>query len=207
MSLNRKIFVAIPNQGVNVVGITAFLVRNQKYIFELDMPFKRPIYFNRNQYMQEFIKSGADWLLMIDSDTVPPINAMEIIDKIIKENKDIKVLSGWYNTYNQILNKILPVFFKKDVKGFFRTYTDKELKNMFKSNIFRVDGVGGGFLLVHRDAIKNMEKPYFDNVYNKDKTSLIESEDLYFSDKIKEQGFKIYVTPKIRCTHIKNLPI
>ncbi len=199
--------VTIPNTGAVRIELVPFLLANVDYIKMFDCPSKRPIYYNRNQYMETFKESSCDWLLMIDSDTIPPIDAMKKLEDVLKLNPSIKVASGWYNTFNVTINKVHPVFFWADGDGIFKNYSDQELESIEKKRFQIVDGVGGGFLLVHKSVINKLKKPFFKNVYNQEITKLFVSEDLYFSNKIKKAGEFIYLIPNIKCIHIKNINI
>ena len=199
---NKKFFFAIPNTGEVRIEMLSFLLTNTQYMNIISTPSKRPIYFNRNQYMEDFISSDCEWLLMIDSDTIPPINALYQATEILDKNKEIKVLSGWYNTFNRPLNKVIPVFFDYKENKYIN-YSDSELDIIKKNKIYEIKGCGGGFLIIHRDVINQLKKPYFKNIYNKEFTKLQLSEDLYLCGNIRDLGYKIYLAPQIKCSHIK----
>ncbi len=205
-SIKKNLMIAIPNTGVVRIELIPFLMANVDYIHTFDCPSKRPIYFNRNQYMKTFLESGCDWLLMIDSDTIPPIDALEKIEAFLNDYEDgkIKVISGWYNTYNITINKVHPVFFWKDGEGIYKNFSDEEQEAIEKEKFHIIDGCGGGFLLVHKDVIIKLSKPFFKNNYDNDITQLTLSEDLYFCSKIQNEAKeKIYLLPSIKCIHIK----
>jgi hypothetical protein len=204
--IRKNLMVAIPNTGAVRIEMLPFLLSNVNYIKELTIPSRRPIYYNRNKYITDFINSDCKWLLMIDSDTIPPLNSLESIEKILKEHPFIKILSGIYNTYNITLNKILPVLFKYEEKNY-RNYSEEKIKEINTNELSEVDGCGGGFLLVHRSVIEAMKKPYFNNIYDSNIENLILSEDLYFCSQAQKLGFNIYTTSLIKCIHIKQINI
>ncbi len=208
--IKKNLMVTIPNTGNVRIEMIPFLLANVGYIHTFDCPSKRPIYFNRNQYMETFLKTGCDWLLMIDSDTIPPIDALDKIEAFLNdfEEDKIKVISGWYNTYNILINKIHPVFFWQDAEGLYKNYSDEEQAQIEKEKFHIIDGCGGGFMLVHKDVVVKLKKPYFKNNYDNDITQLTLSEDLYFCNKIQQEAkAKIYLLPNIKCAHIKSLNI
>jgi len=45
--------------------------------------------------------------------------------------------------------------------GIFKNYSDQELESIEKKRFQIVDGVGGGFLLVHKSVINKLKKPFF----------------------------------------------
>ena len=71
-----------------------------------------------------------------------------------------------------------------------------------EERLIKVDGVGTGMLLVHRDVFKAIDPPWFKFQYTPD--GLIElSEDYYFSEKAKKAGFELFIDPNCVCGHAK----
>ena len=67
--------------------------------------------------------------------------------------------------------------------------------------------VGGTCLLVHRRVLEKLKPPYQKTTFNESCTDVKLSEDVYFIDKIREAGFKIWVDPRVQCHHWHNFDL
>ena len=72
---------------------------------------------------------------------------------------------------------------------------------------FKAYRVGGTCMLIARHVLEKLEPPYRKVDYNDSWTDVKLSEDMYFSDKIREAGFDIWCDPLIACHHFHNLDI
>lgn len=79
---------------------------------------------------------------------------------------------------------------------------DELPKKLFKA--YRVGGTG---LLVRRDVLEKLKPPYQVTTYNDSYTGVTLSEDIYFSNKVREAGFDIWVDPAVQCHHFHKLDI
>jgi GT2 family glycosyltransferase len=66
---------------------------------------------------------------------------------------------------------------------------------------------GGTCLLVRRDALQKIRTPYQKWTYDERQEKATLSEDVYFSDKLKQAGFDIWVLPEVRCSHYHNFDL
>jgi hypothetical protein len=133
-------------------------------------------------------------IIFIDSDIVW---TKEDLKKIIESDKDFIV--GTYvltDTVNSSVREINSEVFM----------TVNELKN--KKEIFEIHSSGLGFMSCSFNAIKNIKYPWFDveetivSEGNKKYQKTI-GEDIYFFNKIKNAGYKIFADPSIKVGHIK----
>jgi GT2 family glycosyltransferase len=67
--------------------------------------------------------------------------------------------------------------------------------------LFKAKRVGGTTLLIRRDVLEKLTPPYQKSTFNEDITQQIESEDYFFSDKIRKAGYTIFVDPDVICHH------
>jgi hypothetical protein len=67
--------------------------------------------------------------------------------------------------------------------------------------LFRAHRIGGTGLLVRRDVLEKLKSPYQKTTYNEKNTGVTLSEDIYFSEKVREAGFDLWVDPAIECEH------
>lgn len=153
----------------------------------------------RNHIHDRFLeRSKAPFLLMIDSDVLPP---PDTIERLLKHN--LPVVSGVYHKKEKF-----PV---KDEEGnegivqrpvvydYVRFDEDSQVfkfHNRFKdgTGLEKVDGVGAGCLMLRRDVCEKIGKsPY--NLKNG-------GEDLSFCRKITGCGYDIFVDWDLKCGHI-----
>lgn len=77
-----------------------------------------------------------------------------------------------------------------------------------KDELIEVDSVGGACLLVNMDVFKNISPPYFDFIQNPDPTVKYGiGEDVYFCNKVKQVGYKIYVDTRCANKHIGSIEV
>ena len=142
------------------------------------------VFRSRNNIVNSAMKINATHLLFIDSDHTFPFYALK---KLIDSNK--RIISACYR------NRLLP----DRLAG-----TDKKkmpLRNDL-SGIQEVGGVGGGFLLINMDVFKKIGKPYFMLFTDKDGEQFAKGHDIYFCDKAREAGEKIYMDYDLKLEHL-----
>lgn len=98
----------------------------------------------------------------------------DAIAKLMERNVDI--VGARYN------KKILPV--------------ESTVKQELNGQMAEVPFVPTGFILINCDVFKKIGKPWFSFMDD------AESEDVYFCDKAKKHGFKIYCDPTIQIGHL-----
>jgi hypothetical protein len=104
---------------------------------------------NRNTIVSEFLKSDAEWLFWIDSDTLVPVGAFE---RMVAQGKTM--VSGLY--YGK--NPPHPPIAYMAYNGAF-TPLDKMIK-WEKGEIVKVDAVGFGCMLTHRSVFTDILANY-----------------------------------------------
>ena len=146
----------------------------------------------RNTIIKNFLASGANYLLFIDSDQIWEPDSLAKAYKLI-QHKDVDIVSGIYFTKNK---PHLPVIKRLDMRaGCYNIITK------WGNEPFEVDGAGMGFMLIPRYVVEKMKTPYCDWVGGF-------SEDLYFCLKAKkDHGFKIWADPQIHLGHITKTTI
>lgn len=169
-----------------------------------------PISVARNEAVEDFLKDESfTHLFFIDSDSVP--NA-DIVYRLLQHDKP--VVSGWYLSRAKsglpvvlkIIAKALPKCLSciaKKPKKFpeWRAYTLSELLTLpkeKKSGLIKVDGVGAGALLIRRDALPHLEKPYF---YEDHLNPHSFGEDLWFGVNCKIHRVPIYIDLQAFVSH------
>jgi len=147
----------------------------------------------RNLAVDWAIKNDMDYILWFDDDMVVD-KSKDLFTRLLSHNKDIVA-----PLFFQRRPPYLPLIFKRKeyVKGKYTTY-DNILD--YPKGLIEVDGVGFGCILTKVDVFRKMSKPYF--VYGD-----TFGEDLYFCEKAKSCGFKIWCDTEIEVGHIGDVPI
>jgi hypothetical protein len=170
-----------------------------------DWQHDKPWDLSRNFIAKNFLDSGAEWLLMIDTDVIMPPDGLEELYRA-----KLPIVSGLYWRRHP---KVFPELFR------FRpgtTQYDPVPDEQIHVGMNEVDGVGMGFCLLHRrvfenlrDKVKKMTIPsqgvnvelYEFFKFTPHEAPFV-SEDLFFCIQAKLAGWKIYVDTRIRCGHI-----
>ena len=147
----------------------------------------------RNVISKKAIDGKYDYVMMIDSDTIIPKDALK---HMLEGNADM--VMGCVPKKNVRGETVL--FASKDNlkgKGFHKVLTYEELQGTA-----RIDLKGGGFgcVLISTKVFTALKYPYFKDVEYENGSAL--SEDLYFCREAKNKGFKIEADPRVKCGHI-----
>lgn len=187
----EKIFIAIPTTGNIRTELLSFLLNithNPKYLIRIDTTTTGDICHNRNYLVERFLKTDSKYLLFCDSDIVPPLNILNMIE----DNKD--VVSAVNFTWKG--NELIPLIMK-EVKG---GYKADNKKIVDKNEIIEIDAIGLGCVLIKRGIFEELKKPYFEFKFNNEGL-LINGEDFNFCEKIKKLGIKIWVDKRYMTNH------
>jgi hypothetical protein len=154
------------------------------------MPFDHA----RNDATQHALNVGADWIFSLDSDVIPPHDAL-----IRLIARGLPIISGTYHRRSP--PEGVPVA-QKNGQWFVHPPANK---------IAEVDVVGAGCLLVHRSVFEKLPyqrpkegKKWFD--WRVDKRGLEPpgasmSEDFTFCNWARMHGYKIYLDLSVQCRH------
>jgi hypothetical protein len=104
---------------------------------------------NRNTITQEFLKSDAEWLFWIDSDTLIPVGALS---RLLGAGKTL--VSGLYYGKNEPHNPIAYHIYN----GAFSPINQQT--QWEKGELLPVDATGMGCMLTHRSVFEEIEKEY-----------------------------------------------
>jgi len=144
----------------------------------------------RNILVENALKSGADYILFVDSDMIPETPSDPNMALRILYECNAPVVSALYRVKKK--EGYTYAMWLKDPKG--RGYVAVE---KWTGNYIKVDAVGLGFCLIKTEVFEKMDKPYFhwelqDEI----------SEDFYFCEKVKKLGYTIRVMTDVRFSHI-----
>ena len=136
---------------------------------------------------------AAEWLCIVDNDSVPPANVMRILDDLPEEVAVIGCVShmlqhgktsiqqGWVGSDDRTV----------DISG----------------DRVRVDILGGGCWFIHRRVFAEMKPPYFLELYHPQNHMLTVSDDVYFQNKARELGFKLFCDTRFVISHYHTLDL
>jgi len=181
MNKNKKIFVAVLNQGEIRIELSAFLHDlpfQGKYDTFVTYPNEKPISNNRNKIVQEFLlKKEFDYLMMVDSDIVPPKNVLNLVDF----QKD--VISPVCFIYQQ--NTVAPLILMRNREG---TYQPAHFQGY--EGLVEVDAVGTGCMILSRKVLEEVQSPFSD-VFDSQGIRRY-GMDIAFCKRAQDKGYKIY---------------
>lgn len=100
---------------------------------------------NRNQVVQSFLKSQADWLMWVDSDNIIPLGG---IRRLLDTQKTL--VTGLY--YIKV-EPFYPVAFWRTAAGTYKSINDWE-----RGEIIPIDMAGMGACLCHRSVFVDIQK-------------------------------------------------
>lgn len=135
---------------------------------------------------------GAEWLLMVDSDTVPPPDALA---NMMEHGAD--VVLGYYQWKRR--KKGHTCLAKRG--GWGEWYEAKELRALARggTNTVRVQGGGLGCCLLRVSVLDKLPRPWFRWVVRPDGTET--GEDIYFCDALRRANVPIYADTRVACGH------
>jgi GT2 family glycosyltransferase len=162
-----------------------------------------PVDRARNQIVQTFLNTPAHFthLFFIDSDTIPPHDALERL-----LSHDLPFVSGltpiakyddekhtWFTIDNCFVEP------ERDENGK-ATETHVPARNTGLHKIFRC---GASCMLIKREVFEALTPPYYLFDYNDEHTIHTRSEDIRFCDNAIAAGFEIYAETDVVCQHYK----
>lgn len=143
----------------------------------------------RNRIAKEAIDGDFDYVLMCDSDTVMPNDALE---RFLEYPADIVL--GLCPRKNTKIGRC--EIYKLGTEGFQSFYTYPTLPTEPR---VLIKGGGLACALIKTEVFKKLEYPWFKYVHYDNGEEL--SEDLYFCCKATEVGYNIFADTRVRCGH------
>lgn len=145
----------------------------------------------RQLAIQEAMKGEYSHILMLDDDMMFPPYLLDIL-----LNRQVPIVGINYARKNIQA----PTPMACDLDG-------KVISSRGKSGIQEVGWLGFGAILISLDAIKDIEKPWFEMRWM-DETKDFMGEDYYFCMKARSHGIKLYVDhdASAKCAHIGDYP-
>jgi len=190
-----KIMLAIPHLGWIIAGLETRIARwIMKSDYNVVQLFRSavPVSANRNGIVHEFLQTDCDFLLMIDSDTTPTKNPLDLV----KYDKDI--VSGATPTWKD--GGYAWAVGKRFKDGSYNQYKQDE-----RTGLRLVDGVGASCLMIKRKVLETVKIPFMEKWNEIGERAL--GEDLHFCEKAQEAGFEVWCDWGTMCNHAKEVPM
>jgi len=158
-----------------------------------------------NMLREKVLSEGYDYLLMLESDVVPP---RDIIERLLK--LDSKVASGViFHVYgtrdengNKVLNHRALIALRQDKKNPQMISFFKVEQVMQADYPIEVDYASFGCIMIHKDVLKEFKFRYEDYTSKTSGLPDIFWHDMCFSKDILEKGRKIKVDLGAKCQHL-----
>ncbi len=162
----------------------------------------------RNKLIKEFLKTSAEYLYFVDSDTCPPFDA---VDRLLAHGRAI--VGGWYRTKKPPHHACVYDYAQFDAQLKMHFYQPRAqapeddaapvcgLAGCGKRHartVERVDGLGFGSMLIRRDVLEQVQP-------EPERWCSVEeggTEDLYFEREARARGFETHVDWSVHCRHI-----
>lgn len=199
--LEARVMIAVPNLGKIDTRLMMRLIRwaSIKGVWsniEIVAPIGHiPHDSARNYCLDLFLQSDCTHIFFIDSDVVPPLDALEKL--LLAEKPVITGIypSTWYDNEKKEMSRRNNVFSELKENG--------ELVEAKGKGVVCVHSAGAGCLLIQRDVIEqDIDSPVFKFEYNS-VGMMIVGEDVYFCNKMREAGVYLYAHFDVQCNHVK----
>jgi ubiquinone/menaquinone biosynthesis C-methylase UbiE len=186
----KTIMVAVPNLGTIRNELADWLLAVKGFghlvsILPLKESYGKPIDFNRTQIARKFLESGLDYLLMVDSDLIPPSNIMMMVDN------DLDICSADIRTWQDGANLRLAMTMYRECEG----YDEYKAAEVPEYRISEIDACGTGCMLVHRKVLEKVSE--FRG----------RAEDYNFCKDARQAGFKVHFDTRFRCYHYVTIAV
>lgn len=189
----KKILVAIPVQEyIEVETFKSLWDLNVPEGYEIDLVIEKSDNIDQIRNLIAHWATKYDYLFSVDSDIVVPSDALT---KMLAADKDI--ISGLY--IQRIPNTHTVEVYMDNNQGGFVHIPYQQLKPI--NGVVEVAACGMGCALIKSTVFKSIDYPHFvyRSALNHDHTF---SEDVFFCQRARQHGFRIWADTTIQCDHI-----
>lgn len=158
----------------------------------------------RDALAQRALDIGADYLFLIDDDTISPHTAIRDLHYELAQRPDAALIAGIYCTKEE---RPSPLVFESLGGGPFYNWT--------LGDVFECAGVGTGCMLIRTKVLNDIPKPWFVDFSEAIAGQSVEingltfpqaksegTDDLYFCKKVTEAGYKILAHGGVLPVHV-----
>lgn len=206
----NKILMSVPlmNWAWPRIGVAVLKERSVSYadkvldsLLQIHMMVPYSILMNysrtdlsRNKLAIEVIKDPTlTHILMLDIDHKHPIDIVQRLAKWVLLDPEVKIVGGlnFRRSYPHD-----PCCHLLDTDGV------AHAPAMWDQGLMEVSAIGTGSILIHREVFENIQPPWFFNTYDKVWDDVWPGEDMGFSQKCREYGYKMFVDTTTTSPHI-----
>lgn len=187
--MKRQAYLATAMYGdtVNVDTVNCFAAISTHWPRLLSCSL--PTHLSRNHLVRQFLETDGDVMVFIDSDMT--FTKQDIRDVIALTRRTESVVGGLY------VNRRPPFPpAARRVEGAIQDDIDNATEDLLE-----VDGVGSGFMGIHRSVLSRLTFPWF--YWEQFEDGSMVTDDYWFCAKVKrELQLPIYLAPQIRLGHV-----
>lgn len=207
-----KIQIAVPSFDERSVFGAVFkalwYLEDGGHELHLDLVSGYDVATARNKMVQNALDAERDFVLMVDSDTVLPQDALiQMLDDPVDVCLGFYAHRGNDNLYSGRTN-ICKLYDENGIKYFNypleSEYTAEEMRALRESGMYKVVVHGGGMgcALIRTDVFRRLRYPWYDWVNYADDNRGMLSEDLFFCELCRKAKIPIYTDTRVGCGHI-----
>lgn len=198
--MKPKILIGLPTMSqmhpmvmMIILGWMAEAYNKKEYGLSIFPTFnEQPVDNARNHIADEFLKSDCSHLLFIDSDTVPPLDALR---RLLAHDR-------------LIISALTPIIELNEKTGeYYRKWNcvgedDQHMKP--DTGIQKCKGAGSSCILIKKEVFQTIKPPFYRFTYKDDNgKDVVVSEDIYFVINCLSHGIETYADTSIVCRHYK----
>lgn len=190
----KTLYIAIPTMGWLNTQLAGWLKETKQHEIHYTNNVS-PVSFARNKIVESFLKTDCEVLMMVDADTVPSEYAEITLMELIEAGADVAT-----GITPIVLNS------RQTKANVYRDTVDVEKQIQIQdlpSIPFEVAGCGASCIMITREILEKLPKPYFKTI--EFDNGNICSEDLYFCEQVRKVGGTIVAHPAVVCGHIKEM--
>ena len=148
---------------------------------------------HRNEFAMELLRTGIEYLVMLDADHAHPDNIVQRLLSLALQDKEKKIISG-LNYRRGVPYE--PMAYVRKGEKLYRYEGDFDGESLYS-----VDAVATCAMLVHRSVFETIAAPWFSENYDRCLEHVFSGEDIYFCKKAKAAGYKIWVDSGLVSPH------
>ena len=154
----------------------------------------------RNKLVHGGLKTNATHFLLLDSDIVPPYNAL---DQLLGQDKDIVSALYFMRAAPHLPVAVLKLPPRTNVPV--DTASSEYLLDFPESALVKVGAVGMGFVLIRRKVFEDIQERNRDDKWFSFENN--EGEDIWFCRRAAEAGYSTFVDTGVRVGHVASVII